>query len=137
MATVEELDPSLRDLPIADLFKRMAGDVGTLIRQEIDLAKAEMTEKVREAGAAAGMLAGALVLSMLAAGALTACFILLLALAMPGWVAALIVTLAYGAIAAALAIVGQRRLRAASPPVPEETIQTLKEDAKWLKHPTG
>jgi hypothetical protein len=56
---------------------------------------------------------------------------------MPGWVAALIVTVAYAAIAAALAVVGQRRLRAAAPPVPEATIQTLKEDAKWLKHPTA
>ncbi|MEA2579972.1 MAG: hypothetical protein QOE83_864 [Actinomycetota bacterium] len=137
MATVEDLDPTLRELSIAELFKRMAGDVGTLIRQEIDLAKAEVTEKIREAGAAAGLFAGALVLAMLAAGALTACFILLLALAMPGWVAALIVTVAYGAIAAALAVVGQRRLRAAAPPVPEETMETLKEDVKWLKHPTA
>jgi uncharacterized small protein (DUF1192 family) len=137
MATIEHLDHDLRELSVSELCKRMAADAGTLIRQEVELAKAEVTQKVQEAGAAGALFGGAFILALLAAGAMTAGLILLLALEMPGWVAAMIVTLAYGAIAFALVSVGRRRLREASPPVPEATVETLKEDVKWLKNPTG
>jgi hypothetical protein len=137
MSAGEELHPDLRELSISELVKRLAGDVGTLIRQEAGLAKAEVAQKVKEAGSAAALFIGAAVLALLGAGALTAGLILLLELAMPGWIAALIVTLVYAAIAAALITVGRRRLRDAAPPIPEATVQTLKEDVRWLKNPTG
>jgi uncharacterized membrane protein len=137
MAVREELHPDLRELSISELVKRLAGDVGTLIRQEADLAKAEVAQKVKEASSAAVLFVGAAVLALLAAGALTACLIMLLALAIPAWVAALIVTLAYVAIAASLVTAGRHRLRDAAPPMPEATVQTLKEDVRWLKNPTG
>jgi hypothetical protein len=129
-------DEDLRGLPLADLLRRLGQDLGTLVRQEAELAKAELREKASAAGSSAGMFAGAYVLGMLAATALTACFVLALAEAMPAWLAALIVAVVYAAIAAVMAAKGRDRLRAAAPPVPEETVETVKEDVRWLKNPT-
>jgi uncharacterized membrane protein YqjE len=123
----------LRDRPVGDLVKQLAGQTSTLVRQEIDLAKAEMSEKASIAGKGAGLLGGAAVAGLLAAGALTACLILALAEVIPAWLAALIVALVLGAVAAVLAIQGRNRIRAATPPVPEQTVETVKEDVEWAK----
>jgi MFS family permease len=123
----------LRERPIGDLVKQLAGQTSTLVRQEIDLAKAELTEKGRVAGQGAGMFGGAGVVGLLAAGALTACVILALSKAVPDWLAALIVALVLGAITAVLALQGRNRIRAATPPVPEKTVETVKEDVEWAK----
>jgi uncharacterized membrane protein YqjE len=123
----------LRDRPIGDLVKQLAGQTSTLVRQEIDLAKAEMSQKANIAGKGAGLLGGATVVGLLAAGALTACVILALSEVMPDWLAALIVALVLGAIAAVLALQGRNRIRAATPPVPEQTVETVKEDVEWAK----
>jgi hypothetical protein len=123
----------LRERPIGDLVKQLASQTSTLVRQEIDLAKSELTEKGRIAGKGAGLLGGAAVVGLLAAGALTACLILALSEAMDAWLAALIVTVVMGAVAAFLAIRGRDRIRAATPPVPEQTIETVKEDVEWAK----
>jgi MFS family permease len=132
----EPTDQELRGLSLTELLRRLGQDMGTLVRQEAELAKAELRQKVQSAGASAGMFAGAYVAGMLAAGALTACFILALAEAMPGWLAALIVAVVYGVVAAVLAARGRDRLKEAAPPVPEETVETVKEDVQWLKNPT-
>jgi uncharacterized membrane protein YqjE len=123
----------LRERPIGDLVKQLAGQTSALVRQEIDLAKAELTEKGKTAGKGAGLLGGAAVVGLLAGGALTACLILALSEAMDAWLAALIVTVVMGAVAAFLAIRGRDRIRAATPPVPEQTIETVKEDVEWAK----
>jgi MFS family permease len=123
----------LRDRPIGDLVKQLAGQTSTLVRQEIDLAKAELKEKGRVAGEGAGMFGGAAVVGLLAAGALTACLILALSKVVPDWLAALIVALVLGAVAAVLALQGRDRVRAATPPVPEQTVETVKEDVEWAK----
>jgi MFS family permease len=123
----------LRERPIGDLVKQLAGQTSTLVRQEIDLAKAELTEKGRVAGQGAGMFGGAGVVGLLAAGALTACVILALSKVVPDWLAALIVALVLGAVAAVLALQGRNRVRAATPPVPEKTVETVKEDVEWAK----
>jgi hypothetical protein len=68
-----------------------------------------------------------------ALGALTACFILALNAVMPAWLAALIVALVYGAIAAFLALRGRDKVKQATPLVPEQTIETVKEDVEWAK----
>jgi MFS family permease len=126
----------LRERPIGDLVKQLAGQTSTLVRQEIDLAKAEMSEKAGIAGKGAGMFSGAAVVGLLAAGALTACVILALSKAVPDWLAALIVALVLGAVAAVLALQGRDRIRAATPPVPEKTVETVKEDVEWAKSQT-
>jgi len=124
----------LREESIAELVKRLADQTNTLVKQEIELAKAELTEKGKIAGAGAGMLGAAALVGLLAGGALTACLIALLATAIDHtWLAALIVALVYAAIAAVLAMRGRDRIRAASPPAPEKTIESVKEDVEWAK----
>jgi hypothetical protein len=130
--TAHETD-ELRERPFGDLIKHLAGQTSTLVRQEIDLAKAEMSEKASVAGKGAGLLGGAAVAGLLAAGALTACLILALSEAIPDWLAALVVALLMAAVAAVLALQGRNRIRAATPPVPEQTVETVKEDVEWAK----
>jgi uncharacterized membrane protein YqjE len=128
--------PDQRDRPIGELVKELAGQTSTLVRQEIQLAQAEVTSKGRLAGRGAGMLAGAAVAVLLALIALTACLIVALDSAVPLWLAALIVTLVWGLIGAVLAARGRTELRQATPPVPQ-TIETVKEDIQWAKTQTG
>jgi hypothetical protein len=80
------------------------------------------------------MFGGAGGMGLLALGALTTCFIALLATAIDHvWLAALIVAVVYGAVAAVLALRGRNQMRDAAPPVPEQTIESVKEDAEWAK----
>jgi Putative Actinobacterial Holin-X, holin superfamily III len=123
----------LHERPVGDLVKQLAGQTSTLVRQELDLAKAEMSQKASIAGKGAGLLGGAAVVGLLAAGSLTACLILALSEVIPDWLAALIVAVVMGAIAAVLALQGRNRIRAATPPVPEQTVETVKEDVEWAK----
>ena len=106
----------------ADLLKRLSDQTVTLVRQELELAKAEVTEKGKQAGLGAGILGGAGLFGLLALGALTACLVMALDTGMEGWLAAFIVAAVYGAIAAVLALTGKNKVREAAPAVPEETI---------------
>src|SRR4051812_37257061 len=123
----------LRERPASELLKDLSQQTGTLVRQEVDLAKAELTQKGKQLGAGAGLLIGAAVVALLALGALTACLIAALASAVATWLAALIVAVVYAAIAGALAVVGRGRIEKAAPPAPEQTIETVKEDVQWAK----
>jgi uncharacterized membrane protein YqjE len=116
-----------------ELLKRFSEDATTLIRKEVELAKAELAEKGRQAGKGAAMLGGAGLFGVTAFGALTAFLILVLAEAMDAWLAALIVAAVYGAITAVLALQGKQKVEEAAPPQPEQTIETLKEDVEWAK----
>jgi uncharacterized membrane protein YqjE len=124
----------LRDHRTGELIKDLSGQISRLIRQEVELAKVEMTEKGKKLGASAGMFGGAAVAALLMLGSLTAFLIIVLALAMPWWAAALIVTVVWGVIAAVLALKGRDQMREMGKPVPEQTIETVKEDVEWLKH---
>ena len=126
----------LHDRSIGELLKQLANETTTLVRQELDLAKAEMREKAGKAGPGFGMWGAAGVTALLALGSLTAFVILALDGAMPNWLAALIVGLVYGAIAGVLYVRGKHRVEEAGSPVPEKTIETVKEDVQWAKHPT-
>ncbi len=128
-----EADHELRERSLGELFGKLSSETSTLIRQEMALARAELVEKGREAGKGAGLFGGAGVVGLLSAGALTACIILLLDLAMVSWLAALIVAVVLGAIAAVLALQGRDRVQRATPPVPEQTVDTVKEDVEWAK----
>jgi uncharacterized membrane protein YqjE len=116
-----------------ELLKQFSQDATTLIRKEVELAKAELTEKGRQAGKGAGMFGGAGLFGLGAFGALTAFLILVLTEAMDAWIAALIVTAVYGAIAGVLALQGKHKVEEAAPPQPEQTVETLKEDVEWAK----
>jgi len=130
---VTERDAQLRELSIAELFSKLSAETSTLIRQELELARAELTEKGKEAGKGAGLFGGAGAVGLLGAGALTAGVILLLDLAIAGWLAAVLVGLVYVAVAGFLAVQGRDRIQRATPPVPEQTVDTVKEDVEWAK----
>jgi predicted lipid-binding transport protein (Tim44 family) len=129
----ENTSDDLREHSLPDLLKRLSQETATLVRQEIELAKAETTQKGKEAGVGAGLLGGGGLMGVFAFGALTTAIILALDLAMAGWLAALIVAVVYGAIAGVLALQGRNRIKDAGPPVPEQTVDTVKEDARWVK----
>jgi uncharacterized membrane protein YqjE len=121
------------DQPIAELVKQLSDQTASLARQEVELAKAELALKGKQAGLGAGMFGGAGMFALYAFGALTACVILALSEAMKGWLAALIVAAIYGAVAGGLALVGKRKVQQAVPPVPEQTVESVKEDVEWTK----
>jgi uncharacterized membrane protein YqjE len=137
MATHNTEAADQRDRPIGELVKDLAGQTSTLVRQEIQLAQAELTTKGKVAGRGAGMLAGAAVAALLMLGALTATLIVVLDSFLPLWLAALIVTLLWGLVGAVLAARGRKELQRATPPVPEQTVETVKEDIQWAKTQTG
>jgi len=126
----------LRERSVGELLKQLANETTTLMRQELELAKAEMREKAGKAGPGFGMWGAAGAMALLALGSLTAFLILALDGAMPNWLAALIVGLVYAAIAGLLYLRGKRKVDEAGSPVPEQAIETLKEDVQWAKHPT-
>ena len=136
----EVLEPASdkRHEPVPELLKEVSSEAQTLVRQEIRLAAAEMAEKSKEIGVGAGLVGGAGYTLHLASLGLMLCLIFALATVMAAWLAALVVTVAFVAIAGALALAGRKRIKQAGPPVPEEaiesvkqTIETVKEEAKW------
>jgi uncharacterized membrane protein YqjE len=137
MASREDLPGSddLHDRSLGELLKKLSAETTRLVHQELELAKAELTQKGKQAGAGAGMFGGAGALGLAALGALTACFILALNAIMPAWLAALLVAVVYGIIAFVLVKQGQAKMKAAGPPVPEQTIETVKEDVEWATNP--
>jgi uncharacterized membrane protein YqjE len=124
----------LRERGTGELVKQLSNQVSTLVRQEVELARAEAAEKGKKAGVGAGMLGGAGVAGLLTLGSLTAFLILVLALAIPAWASALLVTALWAAVAGVLALQGRNKLREMGKPVPEKTVETVKEDVQWLKN---
>ncbi|HEY0382856.1 MAG TPA: phage holin family protein [Candidatus Elarobacter sp.] len=125
--------PREADRPIGELLRELGDEISALVRQEIALAKVEIAEKTKPAVASAGMFGGTALLGLGAFGALTAFLIALLALWVPVWASALIVTVVYGAVAFVLAQTGKKKLHEAAPLIPEQTAQTVKEDIEWAK----
>jgi hypothetical protein len=123
----------LRSQSIGELLRQLSEQTATLVRQELDLAKAEMQQKGKRAGVGLGLIGGGGVVALAAVGALTATLIMLLAEWMDGWVAGLIVTVAYAALAALLALQGKEKVSEAAPPIPKQAVETVKEDVQWAK----
>ena len=119
--------------PVAELLRELSDQTTTLVHKEVELAKLEMAEKAKRAGLGAGMFGGAGLVGLYALGALTAAIVLLLATAMTGWLAALIVAAVYAAIAGGLALYGRSEVQQATPPVPEQATESVKEDVQWAK----
>lgn len=133
MSALNGESSELRSQSTGDLVKQLSEQTTTLVRKEIELARAELTEKGKVAGQGAGMFGGAAVVGLLALGTLTVLILALLDKAMELWLAALIVTLVYGAVAAVLAMSGRDRVKQGLPPAPEQTVETVKEDVQWAK----
>jgi Flp pilus assembly protein TadB len=135
MASREDLPGTedLRDRSLGELLKQLSEQTTRLVHQELELARAELQQKGRQAGQGAGMFGGAGALGLAALGALTACFILALSELMPAALAALLVAVVYGIVAFVLVRQGQARIKRATPPVPTQTIETVKEDVEWAR----
>jgi len=121
---------------IGDLIGDISNDLSRLFRQEVELAKAEIKQEASKAGKAAGMLGGAGFAGYLAVVLLSFALVFGLANVMDAGWAALIVAVIWAVIGAALYAAGRKRLKTVDP-VPRRTVDTIKEDAQWLKNPTG
>lgn len=134
MANVTETrGGSAQEPSVAELVKQLSEQTSRLAHQEVELAKAELAVKGKRAGLGAGMFGGAGVFGFYAMGALTATAILALATAVAAWLAALIVALVLGAIASVLALQGKTKVQQATPPVPEQASESVREDVQWAK----
>jgi len=133
VATRTETNNQLRERPIGEVAQELTSDLSLLVRQEIELAKAEMAQKGRTAAPGLGMFGGAGIVALCAAGAITAFAVLVFSLFLPEWAAALIVGAVLAAIAYVLIRKGKERVAEAGKPVPEQTIETVKEDVEWAK----
>jgi uncharacterized membrane protein YqjE len=129
----ENRNNNLREHGTGELLKELSDHTTTLVRKEIELAKAELGEKGKKAGQGAGMFGGAGLFGVFAFAALTTAIIAALDSAMELWLAALIVAVVYGAIAAVLALQGRNKVQEAGPPVPEQATESVKEDVQWAK----
>jgi Flp pilus assembly protein TadB len=115
------------------LVRQLPGQVSRLIRDEIRAAQMELSEKLKAAGLGAGLLVGGAVLALFAFGALIAAAILGLAEVLAPWLSALIVGVVLLLIAGVLALLGQRRLKKGIPPLPQDSIESVKADIRTVK----
>ena len=122
-----------REQPVGELLKQLSDQTATLVRQEMELARVELVEKGKQAGIGVGAFGGASLVGIFGLQALTATLILALATAMDAWLAALIVSVAYLAVAGVLALVGKSRVERATPPVPERAQESVRDDVDEVK----
>jgi uncharacterized membrane protein YqjE len=117
------------------LVSRLSQDMSQLVRDELRLAKVEISGKAKQTGIGAGMFGASGLLALYGAGVLIAAIVLALALAMPAWAAALVVAVVLLAAAGVAALLGKKRIAAAGPPVPERTVENVKRDVDAIRHP--
>jgi nitrate/nitrite transporter NarK len=132
-STTERGTSAPSEASLAELIKQLSEQSSRLARQEVELAKAELAYKGKRAGIGAGMFGGAGAFGFYGLGALTAAAILALATAVTAWLAALIIAVVFAAIAGVLALQGKTKVQQATPPVPEEATESVKEDVQWAK----
>ena len=133
MATGDRLD----DRPVGELIQQMSQQTATLVRQELQLAQLEMKEKGKRAGIGVGLFGGAGGVAFYGLGVLIAAIVLLLATFLEGWIAALIVAVVLFAVAGALGLTGKKQVEQATPPQPEQAIESTKRDVDEVKGRAG
>ena len=116
-----------------ELIKQMSEQVSTLVRDELKLAQLEMTNKGKQAGIGVGMLGGGGVIALYGIGCLIACAIIAISRELAPWLSALVVGAALLAVAGIAALMGKSRLQKATPPVPQEAVQSVKADVEEIK----
>jgi Putative Actinobacterial Holin-X, holin superfamily III len=125
--------PGGQEHSTGELVKMMSEQISVLIRDELKLAQLEMTSKGKQAALGAGMFGASGVAAVYGVGCLLACVIIALSGVVAAWLAALIVGAALLASAVCVALVGKQRLQRATPPVPEETVASVKADVDEIK----
>ncbi len=123
----EKLEPSL-----GDLFGQLAQDTGTLVRQEVQLVKVELTNKANKAGHNVGLIALGGALALAGGLVLLAAAVAALGMVLPIWAAALIIGAVVTGLGGSLVLKGLGALRQLDP-VPERTVQTIKDNQAWVK----
>lgn len=126
-------DADLHDRSVAELIRHASEQTSQLVRDELRLAQAELREKGKHAGKAAGMVGGAGFVALYGVGAVIAAAILLLAEVLQAWAAALIVGAVLLLVAAVLGLLGRKQVKQAVPPVPEQAVQGVKTDVETIK----
>jgi len=132
----EDRTEQVENTSIGELLGNISGDLSQLFRQEVELAKAELKQEASKAGKAAGFLGVAGFAGYLAVVLLSFALVFALANVMDAGWAALIVAVLWGIVGAVLFVSGRNKLKSVDP-VPHRTVDTLKEDAQWLKNPTS
>ncbi len=122
-----------REASAGELVKQLSEQVSRLIRDELKLAEYEMTRKAKRAGRGAGMFGGSGLLALYGIGCLLAAAIIGLAGVLPAWAAALIVGGVLLAVAGLAALLGKSQVSKATPPVPEQTVQSVRADVEEIK----
>jgi uncharacterized membrane protein YqjE len=122
-----------RERPMAEVFRDIIANVQEMVRSEVRLARVEIREEASKTARAGAMLGAGAVMAMIAGVFLLVCLAQLLDLIMPDWAAALVVALAMGVPAAILIMKGRDRLKV---PMPEKTIENVKENVEWMKNQT-
>ena len=117
----------------AELVSQLSEQVSTLVRDELALARAEMTEKGKRAGKGAGLLGGGGVLALYGFGALLVTIGAALAEVMPPWLAALIVAVVLFVAAGVAALLGKKQVQQAVPPTPTKAVDSTKRDVETVK----
>ncbi len=121
------------DRPTGELVAQLSEQVSRLVRDEMRLARLEMTRKGKQAGVGAGLLGGGGIIALYGIGCLLACAIIAISGVLAAWLAALIVGAALLAVSGITALIGRSRLRRATPPVPAQTVQSLRADVEEIR----
>jgi uncharacterized membrane protein YqjE len=127
----------LSDRSLSELVQQLSTQTSTLVRDEIRLAQLELQEKGKRAGIGAGLFGGSGLVALYGLGALIAAVIMLIATALEPWLAALIVSVGLFALAGILALTGKKQVEEATPPAPEQAIQSAKQDVEVVKERAG
>jgi Flp pilus assembly protein TadB len=135
-ATQAPRQVAAQDRPTGELVKDLSEEISHLVRDELRLAQLEMTRKGKQAGLGIGLFAGGGGIAVYGLGCLVACAVIAIATVLAAWLAALIVGAALLLVAGMAALLGKRRLAKASPPVPEETIGSVKADVDEVRERT-
>jgi uncharacterized membrane protein YqjE len=121
---------------VGELITEITSDLSRLFHQEVELAKAEMRQEARKAGKAGGMFGVATIAALMVIILLSFAVVYALDAVMPAGWAALIVAVLWAGVGALAFVAGRKQAKSISP-VPKQTVETLKEDAQWLRNPTG
>jgi len=125
------------DQSVSELVQELSNQTASLVRKEIRLAQLELQEKGKRAGIGAGMFGGSGLVALYGVGALIATAILALGTAIAGWLAALIVAVVLFAGAGVLALTGKKQVEQATPPTPEQAIESVQTDVDTVKERAG
>ena len=129
----ETPSPDPRNASTGELVGSLSEQIGALVRDEVRLAQAEITQKAKRLGVGAGLFGGAGLVAVLGLNALITAAILGLANVLPGWLAAIIIAVVLFAVAGVLALIGRKDVQQATPPLPTETMASVQADVAAVK----